>query len=104
MHDLHTADNYYQLVDRSNDKKIDKNNKNKIKSEQIMVIATPVSNTDSLSDETIVGDRDDLMINSNSLESVPSIVNEVNFYILLNPIVFLTNFCLFFFSKFNLVL
>lgn len=44
-----------------------------------MVIATPVSNTDSFSEETLVGDLgpDGFMINSNSLESVPSLMSEV---------------------------
>lgn len=47
-----------------------------------MVIATPVSNTDSLSEETLVGEGDEggpngMMINSNSLESVPSLCSEV---------------------------
>lgn len=49
-----------------------------------MVIATPLSNTDSLSDRTLVGegavdgDPNGVMYNSNSLESVPSLCSEVN--------------------------
>lgn len=46
-----------------------------------MVVATPVSNSDSLSEETLVGDdqngHEGIMINSNSLESVPSLCSEV---------------------------
>lgn len=42
-----------------------------------MVIAHPVSNSDNLSNETIIADQDGNLINSNSLESVPSLMNDV---------------------------
>lgn len=38
----------------------------------------PVSNSDNLSSDTIVGGQDgNIMINSNSLESVPSLMSDV---------------------------
>lgn len=43
-----------------------------------MVIAHPISNSDNnLSNETLVADQDGNVINSNSLESVPSLINDV---------------------------
>lgn len=43
-----------------------------------MVIAHPVSNSDNMSNETLAADQDgNVIINSNSLESVPSLVSDV---------------------------
>lgn len=42
-----------------------------------MVIAHPVSNSDNLSNETLIADQDGNLINSNSLESVPSLMSDV---------------------------
>lgn len=42
-----------------------------------MVIAHPVSSSDNRSNETLIADQDGNVINSNSLESVPSLVSDV---------------------------
>lgn len=42
-----------------------------------MVIAHPVSNSDNRSNETLIADQDGNVINSNSLESVPSLMSDV---------------------------
>lgn len=42
-----------------------------------MVIAHPVSNSDNLSSETLHANQDGILINSNSLESVPSLMSDV---------------------------
>lgn len=42
-----------------------------------MVIAHPVSNSDNRSNETLIADHDGNVINSNSLESVPSLLSDV---------------------------
>lgn len=42
-----------------------------------MVIAHPMSNSDTLSNETLIADQDGNVINSNSLESVPSLMSDV---------------------------
>lgn len=46
-----------------------------------MVIAHPVSNSDNLSNETLHTNQDGIVINSNSLESVPSLVSDVRSFV-----------------------
>lgn len=47
-----------------------------------MVFPTlPTTNNDSSSDDTVIGEPNASMINSNSLESVPSLSNEVGLFL-----------------------
>lgn len=42
-----------------------------------MVIAQPISSSDNVSNETLIANQDGNIINSDSLENVPSIISDV---------------------------